>query len=124
MNRKVTGISEEAISQLQGYHWPGNIRELEHLIERSVLNASGTQIEHVILPVAITKQTAVQQTTVSDHTSLKTLEQIEIEHITQALRQCGGRINGAGGAAEILGLPASTLNSKLKKLGIKRDFFY
>jgi DNA-binding NtrC family response regulator len=124
MNRNVTGISEEAIAQLQGYNWPGNIRELEHLIERSVLIATGNQIELVILPVSIVKQTAVQQTTMSDNTSLKTLEQIEVEHITHVLRQCGGRINGAGGAAEVLGLPASTLNSKLKKLGIKRDFFY
>jgi len=55
---------------------------------------------------------------------LKTLEEMEADHILNVLKSCNGKIGGTGGAAEILGVPSSTLNSKIKKLGIHRESYY
>lgn len=125
LGRNVSEVSETALEQLMSYNWPGNIRELEHLIERSVLMTRESIIESINMPLSIGKpqQTTPASTSVFD-SPLKTLEQIEHDHIVDILKICGGRVNGSGGAAEILGLPPSTLNSKLKKLGIKRDFYF
>jgi DNA-binding NtrC family response regulator len=114
--RVITGISDAALASLQAYSWPGNIRELENLIERSVLLTKGTTIENIPLPV--THQPTAASTT-SDR-PIKTIEENEREHILAVLAQCGGRIRGKGGAAEILGVPPTTLASKMIKLGIKR----
>jgi len=119
--RPITGVDSEVLVKLCNYQWPGNIRELEHLIERSILIARGSVIENIDLPVEEAKESATAHTNPALK-EIKTLEQIEAEHIIDVLRKCKGKINGPGGAAEILGLPASTLNSKLKKLGLKKDF--
>ena len=116
--RKVTGLSERAIKNMQGYYWPGNIRELEHVIERCVLLAKGPIIEEVpVTPVS--KGSPTPGSTVS-HT--KTIQENERDYIISILRQCNGRIFGRGAAAEILNLPPTTLRSKMKKLGIEKAF--
>ncbi|BAV06585.1 DNA-binding transcriptional response regulator, NtrC family, contains REC, AAA-type ATPase, and a Fis-type DNA-binding domains [Filimonas lacunae] len=114
---KVNSISAAALAQLQGYHWPGNVRELEHLIERHVLLAYTNCIEEVNLP-----QMAEPEYTL-DNGPVKTLKEIETEHILNTLKACKGKVYGPGGAAEVLRIPAATLYSKMKKLGIKQDFF-
>jgi DNA-binding NtrC family response regulator len=117
MGRAIKGISTEAMKILEAYQWPGNIRELEHVMERSVLTNAGDWITEVSLGSGLWK-TADS----AEQSRQKTLEENEAEHIIKVLKSCGGKIGGAGGAAEILGLPVSTLHSKIKKLGIKKDF--
>ena len=117
-SRTITGISAKAMETLQGYHWPGNIRELEHLIERSMLMATGTQITGIEIPTV-----PMSPNTLPDESGkMKTMEEMERDHIMSILKMCNGKIFGPGGAAEILNIPSTTLNSKIKKLGIRYEF--
>ena len=116
--KKITGISERAAKALAAYDWPGNIRELEHLIERNVLLAKGNVIEDISLP-------ALHRTTVNVSTEekqTKSIHENEREYILSILKKSRGKIYGTGGAAELLNIPPTTLSSKMKKLGIKREF--
>ena len=115
--KKVSGISDAVLKNMMTYNWPGNIRELEHLIERNILLAKGTMIEDVSLPT-ISKATTPDIELVR----IKTIHENERDYIISVLRKCNGRIWGKGAAAEILNLPPSTLKSKMKKLGIKKEF--
>ncbi|TDO24304.1 sigma 54-interacting response regulator [Pedobacter duraquae] len=117
-SRAVTGISAEALASLQAYDWPGNIRELEHLIERSMLMANGTEITEIDLPTPSTSAFAE----VGDNFKAKTMEEMERDHIMRVLKMCNGKVYGPGGAAEVLNIPSTTLNSKIKKLGIRYEF--
>ena len=123
INPRVKGINEKALQQLMSYDWPGNIRELEHVLERNFLLTSGNMIEEIILPSAIKTS---EHPVASDGYifKMKTLEEMEADHIIAVIKKCNGKIGGSGGAAEILGLPSSTLNSKIKKLGISRDVYF
>ncbi|WP_316847153.1 sigma 54-interacting response regulator [Pedobacter psychrodurus] len=114
----VTGISSEALHELQAYDWPGNIRELEHLIERTMLLTEGETITKIDLP----NSASATGFTGENQLKIKTMEEMEREHILNILKMCKGKIFGAGGAAEILNIPSTTLNSKIKKLGIKFEF--
>jgi DNA-binding NtrC family response regulator len=114
----VTGISVEALHELQEYDWPGNIRELEHLIERTILLTEGDTITQVDLPGLV----STMGFSGDDTFKIKTMEEMEREHIMSILKMCKGKIFGPGGAAEILNIPSTTLNSKIKKLGIKFEF--
>lgn len=115
--KKISGISEKLEKKFAAYSWPGNIRELEHLIERGVLLCKGTIIEDVALP-EFTKEAGIQQTA----NYVKTIQENEGDHILAVLRKCDGKIWGPGGAAEILNLPPTTLRSKMNKLGIKKEY--
>ena len=99
------------------YNWPGNVRELEHLLERSLLLTNGPTIKEIQLPFADRKDLT---NTISDN-CIKSLEEYERDYIISVLKRCSGKIFGLGGAAERLGLPRSTLNSKMIKLGIKKE---
>jgi DNA-binding NtrC family response regulator len=114
----VIAISTEALNELQEYDWPGNIRELEHLIERTMLLTEGDTITTIELPGATTATVFPQDA----QFKIKTMEEMEREHILSILKMCKGKIFGPGGAAEILNIPSTTLNSKIKKLGIKFEF--
>ncbi|OQP60450.1 Fis family transcriptional regulator [Niastella vici] len=114
-DRKVLRISEAAVQTLQQYDWPGNIRELEHLIERQYILTSGEQIVSIELP-------AFRNTLTPADGKLETMEEVERAHIMKVLKACNGRVAGKKGAAEILKIPAQTLFSKMKKLGIKSDY--
>jgi DNA-binding NtrC family response regulator len=115
--RKITGLSDKVIKNMLAYHWPGNIRELEHLIERSVLLTKGTIIEDIALPLAKHKELSAGM----QGTRIKTIDENERDHIITVLKKCNGKIWGAGGAAEVLNVPPSTLKSKMKKLGIQKE---
>ena len=120
IGKPINDISLEAVKKLLLYDWPGNIRELENIIERSVLLTTTTSITDVILPDQ-------KKTITNSHgskESIKTIEENERDHIISALRSCNGKISGEGGAAELLNIHTSTLNSKIKKLGITREHYF
>ncbi|MBZ4037642.1 sigma-54 dependent transcriptional regulator [Flavobacterium sp. 17A] len=115
--KNVNSISPNALSQLKNYDWPGNIRELEHLIERNVLLAKTTEIEKFDLPSTTPSTFEVVHTG-----KMKSMEEMEKEHIMNALQLCDGKVSGPGGAAEMLKIQPQTLYSKMKKLGIKQGY--
>jgi transcriptional regulator with GAF, ATPase, and Fis domain len=117
---KITNISQNALLQLMNYNWPGNIRELEHVIERSMLLADDEVIREIHLPA---KREHGQNKNNGSEFNLKTIEENEREHILSTLKYCKGRISGNYGAAEYLGVPPSTLSSKIKRFGIGRGHF-
>jgi transcriptional regulator with GAF, ATPase, and Fis domain len=119
--RAISGVSSKVMEEMQSYSWPGNIRELEHLIERSMLLTDGNLIKNILLPG---KNGRTQRVSNSIEVfDVKPMLQMEREYILQVLKYCGGRIKGVGGAAELLELPPTTLHSKIKKLGIKKEHY-
>lgn len=116
--KNVVAISPSALHQLMQYNWPGNIRELEHLIERSVLLTKSTEIESFDIAIIPSASVGVS----SESGTLKSMEDMERDHIMNALASCDGKVFGPGGAAELLKVPAQTLYSKMKKLGIKQGY--
>lgn len=115
--KKITGVSEKLAKKLAAYSWPGNIRELEHLIERAVLLCKGNIIEDIAL-LNFKNETASHEL----ETRIKTIQENERDHILAVLKKCNGKIWGPGAAAEMLNLPPSTLKSRMEKLGIKKVF--
>lgn len=117
LDKEISGISKKALQQLMAYDWPGNIRELEHVIERNAILCKGNEIQELNLPASkLTKPAASGFT-------LQTWEEHEKEYILFVLMQCNGRVSGAKGAAQILNIPPTTLESKMKKLGIKKQHY-
>lgn len=115
--KMISHIPPAYLNALMNYHWPGNIRELENIITRSVLLSGGTEL--IECPVFSTLQNSSPPTT---STAIKTITQNEIDHILKALSICNDKIHGPGGAALLLNINASTLLSRMKKLGIRRKF--
>ncbi|QTE47118.1 sigma-54-dependent Fis family transcriptional regulator [Mucilaginibacter rubeus] len=116
--KAIKGLSEKVLESMQTYRWPGNIRELENLIERSVLLAKSDFIDTIALPF----QTEQPAMSFIANANVQTMKENEKTHILRALNECGWKIWGPGGAARLLNLPPTTLNSKMKKLGITRAF--
>jgi PAS domain S-box-containing protein len=112
MGKHIETIPAETMQSLTQWSWPGNIRELENFIERSVILSSGS-----VLRAPLAELNAIEEPVGSTGSNLLAAER---EHILRVLRDCHGMIGGTDGAAERLGLKRTTLNSKLKKLGIKR----
>lgn len=105
----MTGVSEQVLSQLDNQDWPGNVRELENLIHRSVLMNPGPMLTRLVYarpPVAVTNGKD------------KTIAENERAHIISVLEKCQWKVSGRKGAASILDIKVSTLNARLKKLGI------
>jgi formate hydrogenlyase transcriptional activator len=118
LNKRIESIPEEAMNALQLHTWAGNVRELENFIERAVIVTRGTRLQ---IPLAELKAETVSNggAGIAPPVRLVSMEEMERAHIEEILRHTGGQIGGAGGAAEILGLPVSTLRSRMKKLGIR-----
>jgi formate hydrogenlyase transcriptional activator len=119
LKKPVTRITSKAMKQLIAYNWPGNIRELEHIIERSVLLAKAKEIAHLPLPGFGGDENDLRLS----NTKIKTLQEVERSHILAILKMTNGKISGVGGAAELLRIPATTLASKMRKLQIRREAF-
>jgi len=118
-------LTNEQKHRLKSYSWPGNIRELQNVIERAVITTQDSLIDlERSLPDQQDKTVfntaaptlADQPSQILNAEQLKSLEKINIQ---RALKQTGGRVSGEEGAAQLLGLPTSTLNSRIKALGIK-----
>ncbi len=110
MNRPIESIPSAAIEALTNYDWPGNIRELQNVIERSVILSPGGVLQ-IAIP-EITKAAPPARASRLD-------ESAERERILRALRECDGRVSGPNGAAERLGMRRTTLQSRMKKLNIE-----
>jgi PAS domain S-box-containing protein len=109
MGQKIERITEKTMTALTSYHWPGNVRELRNIIERAMILCTGTTLE-VRIPETVT---------VPNVSHVQTLRDVEREQILAALVGANWKVGGKGGAAELLGLERTTLNSKMKKLDIK-----
>jgi formate hydrogenlyase transcriptional activator len=127
LNKTVEYVPAEAMDALVSYAWPGNIRELENLIERAVLLSPGKELR---VPISELKPALSANGNVSADLSffspspssipITTLEEAERQHILRALRQTEWRIAGPKGAAAILGMKRTTLQARMRKLGIRR----
>jgi transcriptional regulator with GAF, ATPase, and Fis domain len=115
--RTVTAVPEETMEALVAYDWPGNVRELENVIERAVVLSQGSLL--AIHDALITGATSAGPLLVTS-TIAADLATVERTHIVNVLKRCEWRVKGPGNAAELLGLNASTLRGKMRKLGIKR----
>lgn len=116
--RKITSISTRAMQDITMYNWPGNIRELEHLIERSILLCDGEMLKTIYLP---SPKKLTEDKVEKNQFLIKSINDNDRELILETLKYCNGRVGGYSGAAELLAVPPSTLFSKMKKLGIKRN---
>ena len=132
MNKQIESIPAETMRALIDWHWPGNIRELENFIERavilsrgSVLNVPVSELEPVPQARAATAAAATVSGSFTSSTPSTnqpvTLHDSEREHILKILRETGGILSGPNGAAARLGLKRTTLQGKMKKLGIGRQ---
>ena len=112
MGKRISSIPVSLIKHLQTYDWPGNIRELENVIERAVITSKNTVLTLTEKLTANSSKPAVK--------SNQTLAEVERNHILKTLEATGWKIEGKNGAAQMLGLAHSTVRSRMKKLGIKR----
>jgi DNA-binding NtrC family response regulator len=108
-------ISPGAVDTLMGYHWPGNVRELENIVERTlILNKKGPlHFDHLKAD-----QREGDGPLTGEPDDIVNLDEVGIRHIRKILDRTGGKIHGPGGAADLLGINASTLRNRMKKLGI------
>jgi formate hydrogenlyase transcriptional activator len=113
MGKQIEHISPETISALSSYQWPGNIRELQNFIERSVILTSGNVLH---APLATLKSAAV-----AESLGAITMEDAERDHIRKTLEQTRWVVSGPNGAAARLGIKRSTLYFRMQKLGISRN---
>jgi formate hydrogenlyase transcriptional activator len=127
IGRRLSHVSARTMTRLCEYSWPGNIRELENVIERAVILSSGTELD-AVADLASSAPLAVGEPLSSPSPAPPTgdsdalaLEDIERRHIVTILRKSGWRIEGPSGAARLLDINPSTLRSRIKKLGIQRS---
>lgn len=117
-------ISEDDLYRLYTYTWPGNIRELQNVIERAVITAIDGKLNlEQSLPVMNRSEPTASSTSKADDGTVlsdKELKELEKANIIRALNMSDWKISGKNGAASMLGIPTSTLNSKIKSFGIKR----
>jgi len=114
MGKTIESIPADLIQQIERWHWPGNIRELENFLERSVILTQGKVL---YAPLAELRMVPDQNRNVG------TLEEIEREYILRMLREAGGIVAGVRGAAARLGMKRTTLQSRMQKLGITREHY-
>jgi chemotaxis protein methyltransferase CheR len=112
MGKSITHVSTSVMAELQSYGWPGNIRELENVLERAVINTSGRKLH---LADQLTKPSRFLPK------GPETLEAMEKEHILRVLEQTNWKVSGKNSAAEILGLDRSTLRARMIKLNIQNS---
>jgi PAS domain S-box-containing protein len=124
IGKPVDGIGPETIHRLQAYPWPGNIRELENVVERAVILADGLVLRIGAELLSVSSDPLVTESTAcADGALPASLETVERSHILAVLHQTQGRISGPEGAADVLKLHPNTLRSRMKKLGISRKSY-
>jgi formate hydrogenlyase transcriptional activator len=123
MNKSIQNIPAETMEALVQWHWPGNIRELENFMERSVILTDGPSLRVPVdeLGAILEDRIAEAQPSPGGISSQGTLEELERQYIVQVLRQSAGVVSGSHGAAARLGMKRTTLQSKMQRLGITRE---
>ena len=130
IGKRMEGISGAAAERLNSYSWPGNIRELQNIIERALILSHGPtlELEPDLIgvfpskePLDIAGEVAEATPSTGSVSVLKTLEEVERAHISAVLQQTHGVVEGANGAAKTLGMHPNTLRHRMEKLGIKRS---
>ena len=111
MGRHIEKVPRRTMERLAAYSWPGNVRELENVVERALILSPGTTLQ---------VDESFGGGEPGSAGASQTIESVERAHVAAVLERCGGRVEGPGNAAEVLGLPPSTLRSRMKKLGIRR----
>ncbi|TGV20890.1 sigma-54-dependent Fis family transcriptional regulator [Pseudoalteromonas sp. MEBiC 03607] len=111
LGKQLKGLSKATLTKLANYDWPGNIRELQNILEREAILSKQTVLQ---LSAPLNNEQTNEQ--------VVSLDAVQKQHICEVLKRCNGQISGENGAATLLGLPESTLRSKMKKLGIQRSF--
>ncbi|MBB4804588.1 transcriptional regulator with GAF, ATPase, and Fis domain [Flavobacterium nitrogenifigens] len=119
IGKKIKGFSKKILNSMTANAWPGNVRELENMVERSILFAKEDVIKEMTFPEIFLSESETSKT----EFQTKTLQEVEKEHILKVIKKCNGRISGPQGAAVLLGLPSTTLASRMQKLGIKKEHF-
>jgi len=118
LGRNIDEVSAQAMEVITAYDWPGNVRELKNIIERAMILSPNTVLE---LGNWFPDQRISTGTSSQTHErNGETIEEVERAHIEKVLAACDWKIRGKGGAAEHLGLKRTTLQSRMKKLGIER----
>ena len=117
IGKKITHIPDKVIDAMMAYDWPGNIRELENIIERAMILSHNGILEYgEWIPTE-----KIYESGNGSNVAASKLEDVEKEHIVEILKKTGWKVSGEKGAAKILGLNATTLEARMKKLGIKRE---
>jgi DNA-binding NtrC family response regulator len=122
LGKKIEAIPQSVINVLQDYDWPGNVRELKNVIERAVIVTQGSklQLTDTFEPLTPRDESQPLIARVDEEVEGETLEESEYRLILRTLKKVHWRVEGPGGAAELLNVHASTLRSRMKKLGIVR----
>ena len=119
VRKQITRIDKNTLKLCQSYHWPGNIRELQNIVERSVILCSGATLH--IEPAWLASRAVTSRR--ESRALTRSLHSYEKEMIEEALLEAKGKVSGPNGAAEILGIPRSTLDARIKQLNIKKNRF-
>jgi transcriptional regulator with GAF, ATPase, and Fis domain len=117
LGRHIDEVPRRVMRALESYDWPGNVRELENVIERALILSAGPTLHVDEFSGGRAARAAEPPLTSSP---LRTLDEVDRDHIRGVLERCGWRVNGEGNAAEVLGLHPNTLRFRMKKLGIAR----
>ena len=113
--KRIRSVPTETLANLQNYSWPGNVRELENVIQRAVINTEGDTLQ-----LADDLPASRSGNAESPDLPIKSLEEVEREHILLSLRKTNWKIQGESGAAALLEINSSTLRGRMRKLGIHR----
>ncbi|MDH5459323.1 MAG: sigma 54-interacting transcriptional regulator, partial [Nitrospinota bacterium] len=124
LNHPQPKLSQASMNQLQTYEWPGNVRELQNVIERAIITSQSGKLRFDLpagktsreAPIPPSKNNATEERVLT----FEEIKQLDRDNILAALEQTGGKVFGAGGAAELLDTRPTTLASRIKRLGLKK----
>jgi transcriptional regulator with GAF, ATPase, and Fis domain len=125
MGKRLEPLTQQCVQHLMGYDWPGNVRELQNVIERAVITSQEGRLDLLQLVPETSLESVAEsapplEAPDGDFLTVEQVRQLERENLVRALERSGWRVSGKNGAARLLGMPPSTLSSRMKALGIKR----